>query len=71
MSRQRGQRRRFRGGTGGHGRALAITFFLQIGPSRCVASVRACPRVLSLMYPSRTRVVFAVLQTSNAFASCA
>jgi len=34
--------------------------------SRCVASVRACPRVLSLMYPSRTRALFTVLKTSNA-----
>jgi hypothetical protein len=33
----------------------AITFFLQIVPSRCVARARACPRVLKLMYPSRTR----------------
>jgi hypothetical protein len=42
------------GGTGGHGRALAITFFLQIEPSGCVLGVRACPRVPELMYPFRT-----------------
>jgi hypothetical protein len=56
---------RFRGGTGGHRRALATTFFLQIESSRRVASARACPRVPSLMYPSRTHAVLSVYQTAN------
>ena len=46
---------RFTGGTGGHGRALAITFFLQGGSLRCLSDARTCPRVLKLTYPSRTR----------------
>jgi len=37
--------------------ASAGTFFLQIGKSLCVAVVRACPRVLNLLYLSRTRVM--------------
>ena len=45
----------FVGGTGGHGRALAITFLLQIAPSQRVSRARACPPVPRLMYPSRTR----------------
>jgi hypothetical protein len=45
----------FRGGTGVHGRALAVTFFLQIATSRGVLHARGCPRVPNLMYPSRTR----------------
>ena len=53
------------GGNGGHGADIASTFFLQIGPSRRVDRVRACPRVLSLMYPSRTRVALSVLKTYN------
>ena len=36
---------RFWGGTGGHGRALAITFFLQFCTLRSVLRVSACPRV--------------------------
>ena len=56
---------RFRGGTGGHGRARAVTFFLQIEPSRRVDRARACPRVLNLMYPSRTRGSLSVSKTSN------
>jgi hypothetical protein len=48
-------------GTGGHGRALAITFLLQIGPLRRVGRARPCPRVLGLMYPSRTRGLLSVL----------
>jgi hypothetical protein len=56
---------RFWGGNGGHGRALAATIFLQIASSRCVLSVRACPRVPDLMYPSRTRGVLSVLKTVN------
>ena len=31
------------------------TFLLQIGPSRRVDRARACPPVLDLVYPSRTR----------------
>jgi hypothetical protein len=53
------------GGTRGHGRALAITFFLQIGPSRYVQHARACPRVPELMYPSRTRGVLSVCKTDK------
>jgi hypothetical protein len=56
---------RFRDGTGGHGRALAITFFLQIEPSRRVSRARACPRVAKLMYPSRTRAALSVQQTKS------
>jgi hypothetical protein len=52
-------------GTSGHGRTLAITFSLQIGPMTCVANARACTRVLRLMYPSRTRGVLSVYRTSN------
>jgi hypothetical protein len=33
------------------GRALAITFLLQIVPSRRVGRARVCPRVSRLMYP--------------------
>jgi hypothetical protein len=62
---------RFRGGIGVHGRSLAITFFLQIDRSRCVWSVRACPRVLSLMYPSRTRGALSVLKTGGSPRTCA
>jgi hypothetical protein len=40
-------------------------FFLQIGSLMCVADARACPRVLSLMYPSRTRAAFSVLKTRD------
>jgi hypothetical protein len=57
---------RFRGGTGGHRRALAITFLLQIVPSRRVSRARACPLVRGLMYPSRTRGVLSVLETDDA-----
>ena len=32
----------------------------------CVADARACPRVLNLLYPSRTRVVLSILKTDNA-----
>jgi hypothetical protein len=55
----------FRGGTGVHSRASAITFFLQIGNLRCVCRALACPRVPKLMYPSRTRSVLSVLKTHN------
>ena len=50
--------------SGGHGRARAVTFLLQIEPSRRVDRVRACPRVLNLS----TRLVpaaLAVSKTSN------
>lgn len=56
---------RFPGGTGGHGRALADMFFLQIGVLGCVSNARACPRVPELMYPSRTRALLSVLTTEN------
>jgi hypothetical protein len=56
---------RFRGGTGGHGRAFAITFSLQIGPVERVSGARACPRAPSLMYPSRTRAPLSVCKTSS------
>ena len=55
---------RSRGGTGGHARAQVDTFFLQIRPVRRVARVRACPRVLDLMYPSRTRMDVVCLETA-------
>ncbi len=56
---------RFRGGTGGHDRALAITFLLQNEPSGRVGRARACPRVLDLMYPSRTRAALSKCKTGN------
>ncbi len=56
---------RFRGGTGGHDRTSAITFFLQMGPPTCVADARACPHVHTLMYPSRTRGALTVTKTDN------
>jgi hypothetical protein len=47
-------------------RARAVsTFVLQIGPSARVASARACPHMLWLMYPSRTRNALSVLTTDN------
>jgi hypothetical protein len=60
----------FLGGAGVHARALAITFVLQIEPSRGVERARACPLVLSLMYPSRTRAVLPVLKTHNVDRRC-
>jgi hypothetical protein len=54
-----------RGGNGGHGRARVVTFVLQIEPWRRVVNVRECPRVLSLMYPSRTRVLLSARKTDN------
>jgi hypothetical protein len=45
--------------------ALALTFFLQIGPSLCVLSARACPRVPNLMYLPRTRAVLSVCKTTR------
>jgi hypothetical protein len=56
---------RFRGGNCVHARSLARTFVLQIAPSVRVASARAYPHVLSLMYPSRTRGTLSVLTTNN------
>jgi hypothetical protein len=56
---------RFPGGTGVHGRARAVTFFLQIEPSRRVCCVRACPRGPRLMYPSRTRGALSVCETED------
>jgi hypothetical protein len=54
------------GGTGVHGGAREITFFLQTGISNLVDGARACPHVLSLMYPSRTRGMLSVLTTDDA-----
>jgi hypothetical protein len=51
---------RFASGTGVHGRALEITFRLQIAPSQRVGRARACSRALGLVYPSRTRVALAL-----------
>ena len=45
----------------GQGRALARTFLLEIARLTFVADTRACPRVLSLMYPSRTRALLSIL----------
>ena len=56
---------RFSGGTGVHNWAFTITFFLQIGTSRCALSARSCPRVPKLMYPSRTRGLLSSYKTSN------
>lgn len=42
---------------------IIVLIVLQIGPSRCVSRARACPRVLALMYPSRTRGPLSVLKT--------
>jgi ABC-type glutathione transport system ATPase component len=47
------------------GQDVVVTFFLQLGSSRFVARVRACPRVLSLMYPSRTCGSLSVSKTRN------
>ena len=57
---------RSRGGAGGHRRALAITFLLQIELLPRVDRARACTRVPTLMYPSRTRDALPVLVTENA-----
>jgi hypothetical protein len=51
---------KFGGGTGVHDRVFTGTFVLQVWPSECVGDVRACPRVLNLMYPSRTRGALSV-----------
>ena len=56
---------RFPGGIGVHGRALAITFLLQIRPLGYVSNARACPRVPKLMYPSRTRAALSNYKTAN------
>jgi hypothetical protein len=57
---------RFWGGTRVHGRASKIAFDLQIAALRRVTRVLAYPRVVDLMYPSRTRVLLSVLKTYNA-----
>jgi hypothetical protein len=57
---------RFGGGTGGYGRALAIMFSLQVGPSPTASRAWACLRLLNLMYLSRTRGLLSVLKTHNA-----
>jgi hypothetical protein len=59
---------RFWGGTGGHGRALAITFLLQIGRLNVC---RSCPHVPRLMYPSRTRGSLPVCKTTSCATSAA
>jgi hypothetical protein len=51
---------RFRGGSDGHGRALAATFHLQIAASCCSWRAGVCPRVHRLSYPSRTRGVLSL-----------
>ena len=56
---------KFRGGTVVHARSRASTFRLQIEALGCVSSARACPSVLDLMYPSRTRGLLSVLTTDN------
>jgi len=57
---------RFWGGNGGHGRALASTMCLQFGDILDVGRDRACPRVLGLVYPSRTRGLLSDHKTDNA-----
>jgi hypothetical protein len=56
---------RFWGGIGGHGRAFAITFLLQIVPSWRAYRARACPGVPRLLYLSRTRAMLSVIRTDN------
>jgi hypothetical protein len=56
---------RFLGGTRVHVRASAIAFDLQIGALRRVTRVLAYPRVVDLMYPSRTCTLLSVLKTDN------
>jgi hypothetical protein len=41
------------------------SFDLQIGALRHVTRVLAYPRVVDLMYPSRTRALLSVLKTDN------
>ena len=43
-----------------HARSLASTFVLQIGSFAACRSARACPAVLALVYPSRTRAALSV-----------
>jgi hypothetical protein len=57
---------RFRGGNGGHGRALVSTMCLQFGGSGVVGRDRPCSRVLGLVYPSRTRGLLSDHKTDNA-----
>jgi hypothetical protein len=57
---------RFWGGKAGHGRALASTMCLQSEGFVDVGRDRACPRVLSLVYPSRTRGLLSDRKTDNA-----
>jgi len=40
-------------------------FFLQTGQSFCADDVRLWPRVLNLLYPSRTRVMLSILKTDS------
>ena len=56
---------RSRRGNRVHGRSFARTLVLQIRRYECVGSAHACPAVLSLMYPSRTREPLSVLKTHN------
>ena len=48
-----------------HARSLASMFVLQIGSSARDNNERACPDVLGLAYPSRTRLSLSVLQIEN------
>jgi hypothetical protein len=61
---------RFRSGTGVHDRTSAGTLFLQIKPLSRGSGARACPRVLNLMYPSRTRELLSVLKTHDGDRRC-
>ena len=54
------------GGIRVHGWTFAVTFVLQIETSGRVADARACPRLLELMYPSRTRGPLSACRTANA-----
>ena len=50
--------------------ASAGTLFLQIKPLSRGSGARACPRVLNLMYPSRTRELLSVLKTHDGDRRC-
>jgi hypothetical protein len=48
-----------------HARSSPATFILQMRPSVRATDARACPRVLDLVYPSRTRGVLSLCKTDN------
>jgi NAD(P)-dependent dehydrogenase (short-subunit alcohol dehydrogenase family) len=48
-----------------HARSSPATSILQMRPSVRATDARACPRVLDLVYPSRTRGVLSLCKTDN------